>query len=171
MQLRSQFRTKKVLAALPALALVVSGAAAWAAGGDPNPTIPSAPAVPGAPALPAVPGLPSAPGLPALPGLPIDGTVPALPDLPAAPAVPGVPMPALPDLPSTPALPGVPALPIDAPVPGLPDLPSTPALSVPAGFSIQAIAAISGARQLAALPNGDLLVGTQGWQVHRCDMA
>ena len=65
MQLRSQVRTKKVLAALPAVALVLSGAAAWAVTGadDPNPTIPSTPTVPGAPALPA---LPSAPGLPDL---------------------------------------------------------------------------------------------------------
>jgi len=52
MQLRSQFKAKKVLAAIPAVALVVSGAAAWAGTvtDDPNPTIPSAPTVPGAPA-------------------------------------------------------------------------------------------------------------------------
>ena len=56
MQLRSQFSTKKVLAVLPAVALVVSGAAAWAgsAADDPNPTVPSAPTVPGMPALPAL---------------------------------------------------------------------------------------------------------------------
>ena len=63
MQLRSQFRTRKVLAALPAVALVVSGAAAWAAGDDPNPTIPSAPTVPGAPAVPALPALPALPSV------------------------------------------------------------------------------------------------------------
>ena len=78
MQLRAQFRTRKVLATLPALALVVSGAAAWAAGDDPNPTVPSAPSVPGAPALPAPPAVPGLGALPALPGLgslPIDGPV------------------------------------------------------------------------------------------------
>src|SRR5437879_1394220 len=64
MQLRSQVRTKKVLAALPAVALVLSGAAAWAVTGadDPNPTIPSTPTVPGAPALPALPSAPGSPG-------------------------------------------------------------------------------------------------------------
>jgi glucose/arabinose dehydrogenase len=38
-------------------------------------------------------------------------------------------------------------------------------LTVPAGFKIQTIAQIGGARELAALPNGDLLVGTSGNQV------
>ena len=73
MQLRSQVRTKKVLAALPAVALVLSGAAAWAVTGadDPNPTIPSTPTVPGAPALPALPSAPGLPDLGALPALPI----------------------------------------------------------------------------------------------------
>ncbi len=83
MQLRN-----KILAAVPAAALVLSGAAAWAGAtaDDPNPTLPSAPAVPGAPALP---------GLPAMPALP-----------------------AIPEVPASPALPGTPALPIDSPVPG-----------------------------------------------------
>ncbi|MDP9000869.1 MAG: hypothetical protein M3O46_12240 [Myxococcota bacterium] len=45
-------------------------------------------------------------------------------------------------------------------------LPATPALTVPPGFTIQAIATVSQARQLAALPNGDLLVGTMGGAVY-----
>ena len=46
MQLRSKF-----LAAVPAAALILSGAAAWAGAtaDDPNPTLPDAPTVPGAP--------------------------------------------------------------------------------------------------------------------------
>ena len=38
--------------------------------------------------------------------------------------------------------------------------------SVPPGFSIQTIAQVNGARELAALPNGDLLVGTEGSTVY-----
>jgi glucose/arabinose dehydrogenase len=45
-------------------------------------------------------------------------------------------------------------------------VPTTPALTVPAGFSLKVIAAVSDARQLAALPNGDLLVGTSGPSVY-----
>lgn len=45
-------------------------------------------------------------------------------------------------------------------------VPGTPALTVPTGFSLQVIAAVPGARQLAALPNGDLLVGTSGSSVY-----
>jgi glucose/arabinose dehydrogenase len=41
-----------------------------------------------------------------------------------------------------------------------------PALSVAAGFGVEVVASIAGARQLAALPNGDLLVGTQGVNVN-----
>jgi glucose/arabinose dehydrogenase len=41
-----------------------------------------------------------------------------------------------------------------------------PALRLPKGFAIQTIAGISGARELASLPNGDLIVGTQGRQVY-----
>jgi glucose/arabinose dehydrogenase len=37
-----------------------------------------------------------------------------------------------------------------------------PALTVPAGFTLAAIAHVSGARQLVAASNGDLLVGTNG---------
>jgi glucose/arabinose dehydrogenase len=44
--------------------------------------------------------------------------------------------------------------------------PTTPALSVPNRLSIQTIANIDGARELAALPNGDLLVGTTGGNVY-----
>lgn len=44
--------------------------------------------------------------------------------------------------------------------------PETPALTVPSGLTIQTIANVSGARELAALPNGDLLVGTGGNQVY-----
>lgn len=39
-------------------------------------------------------------------------------------------------------------------------------LYVPAGFSIEPIASVAGARELAALPNGDLLVGTNGSNVY-----
>jgi glucose/arabinose dehydrogenase len=39
------------------------------------------------------------------------------------------------------------------------------AITVPAGFTIEVIASIAGARELAALPNGDLLVATTGTSV------
>jgi glucose/arabinose dehydrogenase len=45
------------------------------------------------------------------------------------------------------------------------NLPAPPAVTLPTGFAIETIAAISQARELAALPNGDLLVGTQGLNV------
>jgi glucose/arabinose dehydrogenase len=41
-------------------------------------------------------------------------------------------------------------------------LPSAAGLQVPAGFTISVLANVPGARELAALPNGDLLVGTVG---------
>ncbi len=41
-----------------------------------------------------------------------------------------------------------------------------PGLIVPKGFEIAAIANVGGARELAALPNGDLLVGTEGRDVY-----
>lgn len=45
--------------------------------------------------------------------------------------------------------------------------PTVPAhLTVPPGFTIATIAAIDGARELAALPNGDLLVGSKGRNVY-----
>jgi glucose/arabinose dehydrogenase len=48
--------------------------------------------------------------------------------------------------------------------PGSAPVPATN-LSVPASFHIEIIARISGPRELAALPNGDLLVGTNGSQI------
>jgi glucose/arabinose dehydrogenase len=44
--------------------------------------------------------------------------------------------------------------------------PTTSALHVPDGFSIETIARLSGARELATLPNGDILVGTDGSDVY-----
>jgi len=43
--------------------------------------------------------------------------------------------------------------------------PANPALQLPAGFSASVIATVRGARELAALPNGDLIVGTGGTAV------
>jgi glucose/arabinose dehydrogenase len=43
---------------------------------------------------------------------------------------------------------------------------ATSPLHVPKGFSIETIAKLSGARELAPLPNGDLLVGTDGSDVY-----
>lgn len=40
------------------------------------------------------------------------------------------------------------------------DLPSPPAVILPSGFTIETVASIASARELAALPNGDLLVAT-----------
>jgi glucose/arabinose dehydrogenase len=40
------------------------------------------------------------------------------------------------------------------------------ALHVPAGFSIEKIADVDGARELVTLPNGDLIVGTEGRDVY-----
>ncbi len=45
--------------------------------------------------------------------------------------------------------------------------PSTPSgLSLPSGFTLQTIAAIGGAREIAPLPNGDLIVGTSGSSIY-----
>jgi glucose/arabinose dehydrogenase len=44
--------------------------------------------------------------------------------------------------------------------------PTPPAITVPAGFTLEAIAQVPGARELAALPNGDLLVGSLGRGVY-----
>ena len=41
-----------------------------------------------------------------------------------------------------------------------------PNLQVPTGFAIETIGSIGGARELAALPNGDLIVGTEGSDVY-----
>jgi glucose/arabinose dehydrogenase len=43
--------------------------------------------------------------------------------------------------------------------------PAAPALTVPAGFKLETLAVISSARQLAPLPNGDLLVATSSNKV------
>ncbi len=43
---------------------------------------------------------------------------------------------------------------------------SVTGLHVPAGFAIEAIASVNGARELAALPDGNLLVGTRGRDVY-----
>ena len=43
---------------------------------------------------------------------------------------------------------------------------ATDELHVPRGFSIETIAEVNGARELAALPNGDLIVGTRGKSVY-----
>lgn len=43
---------------------------------------------------------------------------------------------------------------------------ASPKLDVPAGFTIEPIASVGGARELAALPNGDLVVGTAGRDVY-----
>jgi len=40
-------------------------------------------------------------------------------------------------------------------------------LTVPSGFSIETIATVPGARQISAMPNGDLLVGTLGTRIYR----
>jgi glucose/arabinose dehydrogenase len=48
--------------------------------------------------------------------------------------------------------------------PGAP--PAAPALTVPSSFKLETVAAVSGARELAALPNGDLLVGTLGKSIY-----
>jgi glucose/arabinose dehydrogenase len=56
-------------------------------------------------------------------------------------------------------------LPTPTPVPtaSVPPAPAAdPNLHVPAGFLVSTIAHVGGARQLAALPNGDLIVGTNG---------
>ena len=44
--------------------------------------------------------------------------------------------------------------------------PAPPALTVPSGFRLETLAAIGSARELVALPNGDLLVGTNGKSVY-----
>ena len=49
--------------------------------------------------------------------------------------------------------------------PGSTAPPANAALHVPAGFAVSVIATVNGARELAALPNGDLIVGTSGASV------
>src|SRR5580704_3725017 len=43
---------------------------------------------------------------------------------------------------------------------------AAPGLHASDGFAVETIARIDGARELAALPNGDLLVGTDGSDVY-----
>ena len=76
MQLTTHLRSKKTLAAIPAMALILSGAAAWGLNVDNPSPVPSAPALPTLPGAPAVPGAPDLPGAPAVPGAP---ALPALP--------------------------------------------------------------------------------------------
>ena len=45
------------------------------------------------------------------------------------------------------------------------NLPALPSITVPSGFKIEVIAEIDSARELAALPNGDLLVATNGGEM------
>lgn len=61
-----------------------------------------------------------------------------------------------------PAAPQPTATPTPTPVPGPPAPPANASLRVPTGFIVSAVAAVGGARELAALPNGDLIVGTAG---------
>jgi glucose/arabinose dehydrogenase len=63
----------------------------------------------------------------------------------------------------TPAPPGSPATPTPTPGPSAPA--ANAAIHAPQGFLVSQIAQVSGARELAALPNGDLIVGTLGSSV------
>jgi glucose/arabinose dehydrogenase len=56
-------------------------------------------------------------------------------------------------------------LPTATPVPGATPAPAAAGLSVPPGFAAAVIAQVGSARELAALPNGDVIVGTSGSQV------
>ena len=57
------------------------------------------------------------------------------------------------------------AVPTATPVPGPSAQPADPNLRVPTGFIVSKIATVGLARELAALPNGDLIVGTGGTAV------
>lgn len=46
------------------------------------------------------------------------------------------------------------------------DAHATPSLHAPRGFTVETIAELSGAREIASLPNGDLIVGTLGQDVY-----
>ncbi len=46
------------------------------------------------------------------------------------------------------------------------NLPDLPAVTVPAGFKMEVVAEVDSARELAALPNGDLLVATNGASIY-----
>jgi glucose/arabinose dehydrogenase len=56
--------------------------------------------------------------------------------------------------------------PAPTPTPGGPAPAGATGLTVPSGFTIQIIGIVSGARELAALPNGDLLVATGGTTIY-----
>ncbi|HEX3468584.1 MAG TPA: hypothetical protein VHT05_10940 [Candidatus Elarobacter sp.] len=52
-----------------------------------------------------------------------------------------------------------------SPTPGPTASPANAAIHAPQGFLVSQIATVGGARELAALPNGDLIVGTEGGSV------
>ena len=79
------------------------------------------------------------------------------PPTPGATATPAPPTP-------TPAPTATPQ-PTATPAPGPTAPPANASLHVPSGFIVSAIAHVGGARELAALPNGDLIVGTGGTSV------
>jgi glucose/arabinose dehydrogenase len=73
-----------------------------------------------------------------------------------------------PPTPPTPSPPTPSPVPTATPQPTATPVPAPPAnasLHVPAGFIVSKIASVGGARELAALPNGDLIVGTSGTSV------
>jgi glucose/arabinose dehydrogenase len=58
--------------------------------------------------------------------------------------------------------PGAGVGPVPTPTPGPSAAPADAAIHAPQGFLVSHIATVGGARELAALPNGDLIVGTSG---------
>ncbi len=56
--------------------------------------------------------------------------------------------------------------PAPTPTPAGPSPQPAPGLTVPAGFTIDIIGRVNGARELAAAPNGDLFVGTNGSSIY-----
>ncbi|MDB5070734.1 MAG: L-sorbosone dehydrogenase [Candidatus Eremiobacteraeota bacterium] len=86
------------------------------------------------------------------PGVGGGGTVTPTPVPTASPAPTAVPT----------ATPQPTAAPTATPVPGPSAQPADPNLHVPSGFIVSKIASGFGARELAALPNGDLIAGTTG---------
>ncbi len=70
----------------------------------------------------------------------------------------------LPGATSTPTPIGAPT-PTAAPTSSATAPPANAAIRAPAGFAVTTIGTVSGARELAALPNGDLIVGTSGSNV------
>jgi glucose/arabinose dehydrogenase len=83
------------------------------------------------------------------------GVGPVTPTNPPSPPPTSSPVP-------TPQPTGVPTA---TPVPGPSAQQADPNLHVPTGFIVSKIAQVGGARELAALPNGDLIVGTGGANV------